>query len=367
MDIDLHFTGTYTIARLAGFTQEQAHKIAYSSQYVDDAIQSGHLLFLNHASLELTTTAHRMLDYRNFKELANHHVWIPFHFLPANNFDKNIKNVPEMVQRLTCQPNSKIAEDLKNLAFVNRDESYGLHLLGSVSHTYLDTWSHQNFVGINHQINEVKNILDFHCNIDSNKIKKIKKYYKRTILIELRDKILSYFIDHIAPLGHGPALGYPDQPYLKWKYINWDNITIERDNPKIFMDSLKELYSFFCKYRGNNQRMKPEDEKALIDLLSNCDLDEGHNRYLIWKDEIANGKFSFGKEDCSYDLDGNQSWIYKSLKILKHDNFEPSKMINCSYPDNFRKSDWLNLQVALAVHKSNVIYRILPKYNIIST
>lgn len=366
MDIDLHFTATYAVARLAGMSKKQAHTVAYSSQYVDDAIHSGHLLFLNHASLELTTAAHRMLDYRNFKELANHHVWIPFHFLPANRYDKTL-NIPENIQRLTCHPDSDILNDLLDIAICHKDESFGLHLMGSVAHTYVDTWSHQKFVGISHKINEVNDIMDFESNSDIEKNNHIKKYYKRSILIQIKDKILSYFLGQVAPLGHGPALGYPDQPYLKWKYINWCGETVERNNPEIFLDSLKGLYIFFCRFTEKIDPLSKNDEKALIDLLTNCNSSEESERYKQWQQEIADGKFSFGKEQCSYSVQGQESWLYKALNISNHEQFNSTEMNDIPYPDGFSQSDWLNLQIALAIHKSSVIYKILPKYNIIST
>ncbi len=40
MQIDFHHTVTYVIARLAGFSQTEAGVIAYSAQYVDDAVNS---------------------------------------------------------------------------------------------------------------------------------------------------------------------------------------------------------------------------------------------------------------------------------------------------------------------------------------
>ena len=84
MQIDGHHTLTYIVARLAGFNHNQASNIAYSAQYVDDATNSGTIHFKNGAMYTRISSAHKMLDYRNTDELANHQVWIPFHFLPGN-------------------------------------------------------------------------------------------------------------------------------------------------------------------------------------------------------------------------------------------------------------------------------------------
>ena len=85
MQIDFHHAATYVIARFSGFDHSQANIISYSAQYVDDATNSGVVRFDNLYLYSRISSAHKMLDYRNSEELANHEVWIPFHFLPGNN------------------------------------------------------------------------------------------------------------------------------------------------------------------------------------------------------------------------------------------------------------------------------------------
>ena len=69
MQIDFHFGVTYVVARLAGFDLNDAHKIAYSAQYVDDEVHEGIINFNNRSSFAFIASAHKMLDYRNFEEL----------------------------------------------------------------------------------------------------------------------------------------------------------------------------------------------------------------------------------------------------------------------------------------------------------
>jgi hypothetical protein len=49
MQIDYHHGVTYVIARMAGFDHRQADVVAYCSQYVDDAVNSGTIRFDNGA------------------------------------------------------------------------------------------------------------------------------------------------------------------------------------------------------------------------------------------------------------------------------------------------------------------------------
>jgi len=40
MQIDMHFYGVYALARAAGLNPEEAHTVAYASQFVDDATRT---------------------------------------------------------------------------------------------------------------------------------------------------------------------------------------------------------------------------------------------------------------------------------------------------------------------------------------
>lgn len=72
MQIDFHHGVTYVLARFAGFAPPEARVIAYASQYVDDAVTTGAVRFDNGAMYARISSAHKMLDYRNFEALASH-------------------------------------------------------------------------------------------------------------------------------------------------------------------------------------------------------------------------------------------------------------------------------------------------------
>ena len=154
MQIDFHHGVTYVLARLAGFTQEQADIIAHSSQYVDDAVHDGLVTFHNRALFRCSAAAHKSVDYRNFEALKNHLVWIPFHFLPGNQTTGH-PDIPDFVQRLICRPNSEIAQAMVNRCILDQDPKLGLYRLGITLHVYADTWAHQNFTGISHEVNKI--------------------------------------------------------------------------------------------------------------------------------------------------------------------------------------------------------------------
>src|SRR5262245_26632229 len=109
MQIDFHHGVTYVVARLAGFDHRESEIVAYAAQYVDDATNAGTLIFDNGAMYERISSAHKMLDYRNFEELANHRVWIPFHFLPGNGGMPAGTDPPgTFIDKLRCTPDSPV-------------------------------------------------------------------------------------------------------------------------------------------------------------------------------------------------------------------------------------------------------------------
>ena len=131
MQIDFHHGVTYIVARLAGFDHSAASTIAYSAQYVDDATNAGLIYFDNGAVFEHFSSAHKLLDYRNFRQLAHHQVWIPFHFLPGNGGLPAGQSPEEpLTNKLICRPNSYVAQDMLVECIHQRHTPHSLHRLG---------------------------------------------------------------------------------------------------------------------------------------------------------------------------------------------------------------------------------------------
>jgi len=101
MQIDFHHAVTYVVSRLAGFKKEDAEIIAYSAQYVDDAISRGSIKFDNSAMYFRESSAHKFWDYKHSIRLDNHRVLVPFHFIPGNyNSDKDADEKEKFETRL---------------------------------------------------------------------------------------------------------------------------------------------------------------------------------------------------------------------------------------------------------------------------
>lgn len=351
MQIDFHHATTYVVARDAGFEHEKADIIAYAAQYVDDAVSSGTVYFDNGAVYNRISSAHKMLDPRNSQKLANHEVWMPFHFLPGNGGLAAGKHPSDsFIDKIVCKPNSPVAQEMVRDAILDHDRAYGLHRLGVTMHVYADTWAHQRFAGVLHSINEVD---------DAEEIGN-SNVFKKGLAAVLR-KILD---DTIPPLGHGRAQTFPDMPFLKWKYRNGQGDVVTRDNTADFLEAADHMCIAMKRYiardpnasvTGLSYVTRQQIENKFTTLL----LEDEEERHQKWLAAIRDGEFSAcGIVDIDdYFARGNDSWkadaLGTSFDLPVH-----------QYKSHFLESSWKLFHDAIHAHRFNVVYNILPKYGI---
>lgn len=349
MQIDFHHGVTYVVARLAGFEHEPAAIIAHSAQYVDDATNGGVIDFDNGAKYLRTSSAHKMLDYRNFKELANHRVWIPFHFLPGNGGLPPGEDPPgTFIDKLRCLPDSPVARDMLRACIDARTRRWALHRLGITMHVYADTWAHQGFAGVNHVINEAHELLGADGQRDESLI----------------DRLVGYFVGEALPLGHGAVLSNPDKPWLKWGYTDGRGRKIWRDNPTDFVRAADAMCRAMWRFRIGDADADvpglPESDREIIDRMIRSVQDpDGDRRNAIWLAAIGDGAFSFGPAELTYVAKGEGSWKHLALGTLSwHDDEQ------YAYDPRFLGSDWKMFHDALQEHRFEVVHAILPRYGI---
>ena len=351
MQIDFHHAVTYVVARLAGFSHSKADIIAYCAQYVDDANNSGVIKFDNKSMYRRISSAHKMLDYRNLRELANHHVWIPFHFLPGNSGKPQGENdKASFINKIICVPDSFIAQDMIRACIEEQDELYGLHRLGVTMHVYADTWAHQQFAGVNDKVNEASHI----------------QGSGGKTATKLRDKLANFFIGETFPLGHGAVLSYPDQPHLEWSYTNGNNKKIKRNNPLDFLEAADKMCQAMQRYQLSDPEAQvdglPESDKKKIDrMLRTTREEDGHKRHEKWLKAIADGKFSFGPSRLTYIPKGKGSWKHKAIGTKEWVDGPEDRF---AYKKSFLKSNWKCFHDALQAHRFAILHNILPKYGI---
>lgn len=358
MQIDFHHGATYVVARLAGFEHRAAEIVAYCAQYVDDATNSGVIEFANGAMYERISSAHKTLDYRNFKSLANHRVWIPFHFLPGNGGVPAGQDPPgTFIDKLRCVPDSPVARDMLRACIHNQhfDPAHpdapnaALHRLGITMHVYADTWAHQGFAGVNHEVNAAFHLRGPDGNPDEGTM----------------SRLVGFFLGEALPLGHGAVLSNPDKPYLVWSYTNGRDEVIHRDNPTDFVAAAEAMCVAMQRFRVGAEAarvpgMPGRDRGVFAELIRGTRDVDGEVRHRVWLDAIAGGAFSFGPAAPSYVAKGVGSWKHAALgTTAEHDGGE-----EFPYTPEFMRSDWKLFHDALQEHRFVVLHHILPRYGI---
>jgi hypothetical protein len=372
MQIDFHHGVTYVCARLAGFPSEKAEAIAHSAQYVDDATASGEIWFDNGMLFERTASAHKMLDYRNSKELANHRVWLPFHFLPGNRGEpipRALSNLTkeEFLLRCICRPNSPPAQDMMKAVIARQDRPYALYRLGVAAHVYVDTWAHQGFVGYQHKVNIATDLEANDTHHERSYAARVKDFFN-----EEYDHIKGKFVGEVLPLGHGTVLSYPDRPYLSWSYTNGLGEKVVRNNPQEFEEAAQHLFQQFRRYLeypevgdGVFAKNYPLSERfdRIGGHLRDIKDEDGEERHKKWLALIRDGEFGFA-EPVDYVEKGEGSWKYEALGTIE--DISTNRTDPIPFPAAFQTSHWKLFHDALQAHRFYVLHELLPSYGLLS-
>ncbi len=364
MQIDFHHAVTYVVARLAGFAKAQAQVVAYASQYVDDAVNSGTIHFRDGALYQRISSAHRTLDHRNLDELATHLVWVPFHFLPGNG-GKSADQDPQapFIEKIICVKDSPVARDM--LAACVRDAAapHALHRLGISLHVYMDTWAHQGFAGVSHNVNTVEHLDLLEGEPAVGRWERIKDRFK-----DLVDDVGNVFVTRTLPLGHGGALSYPDLPFVtKWRYTNGMDQVIERNNLQEFIEAAQAMYRALCSFRDGDTALRTTAAMSGPDLqviernLRDFNKRDSESRHRHWRESIARGDFSFGPEQIGYQPKGPGSWKHQAIGCVRE--IESGKE-RYPFTPAFLSSDWKLFHDALQTHRLELLRDILPRYRI---
>lgn len=252
MQLDMHYYGTYAMARAAGLTLEAARMIANCAQFVDDNVAQVDVAFRDGARIDAEATAHHAVDVENLEPHDQRQVWVPFHFLPGNQGEG-------YTERLKCRMDSEIARDMRYHHLQLADQPYALALMGVAAHVYADTFSHYGFSGVSSRGNKVINdSFEFDEGLDP----EIRDYITGKAAAFFKAKrgggvlanIKSWLAEKVSDgLGHGAVATYPDRPYLAWRFEYERKDQVEgkhskRNNQKTFLAGCRALHGMFRQF-----------------------------------------------------------------------------------------------------------------------
>lgn len=257
MNSDFHYYATFCASLMAGYTKEEAEKIAYSANFVDYCTVT--ILNKCGAPKSAATTqsdlelAEFTTDILGLQEITR--IWASFHFLPGDLYApikrgcRNYKNK----FRLICKPNGALVLDTINLA-----KNGSLEAVGIAMHILADTWAHQNFVGtpslvINNTDTHIYEVLDgknYQLTLTHNPARSDdieKRIFINSLSINSENSIMN--------LGHGRMGHLPDISFIKYKYIPaWgDYGEIIKDNPSDYFHAFSQMVYAMKYLNGRNK------------------------------------------------------------------------------------------------------------------
>ncbi|MBP1924320.1 hypothetical protein J2Z76_000173 [Sedimentibacter acidaminivorans] len=338
MQLDFHFYTIYTLCMLSGIKHEYSKKISYASQHTDDAKYNHELEFVSGGRFQQQMSAHKFIDPRVFDNKTCYDIFLPFHFLSGVEGQ-------EFYEMLLCRENSVTANELLNDTLRTLDKPYGLQRLGVTLHVYADTWSHQDFHGLNRDGNKI-DYLDL--------LNTEKTFINEVVLGTSK---------LIPPLGHGQVYTYPDEPYLRWEYSKCNaEEHYKINNLDRFIDAAFHIFSFLANQVKEHTPVIFEKEPAkwneiedkFIEIFSIRESLE--QREIIWQRRISEGFFGF-KSNIEYN---DREWFYEAVEVKNKDLHIYDKK------EKFQISDWKYFHDALTLHKFYVKNELLPKYGIIT-
>lgn len=265
MQLDMHYYGTYALARAAGLAPEDCRIISTAAQFVDDNAGKDTVWFKDGARLDVDATAHHTYDMvANLDPEDQRQVWVPFHFIPGNQGQ-------EYTERLICRKDSAIAREMVDHHVALSAKRYYVPLIGITAHVYADTFSHYGFSGVSSRKNRIEGDSlrivnserlddDLQQHIDD-QAKKFRQRYGREggFLPNIKRWWRSVKSEGAelgsGALGHGAVLTFPDRPYLHWEF-RYENTNGEnreavqtRDNPATFLEAAEALHAMFSRVR----------------------------------------------------------------------------------------------------------------------
>lgn len=318
MKKDFHYYLVYALLNDNGFNKNEAAKIAYASQYVDDCNEQqsfDNVLFKNEIQWGdqlLHGIITQTMSIETLNTQNQYYVLIPFHFIPGNNPAKMFDGKSNRYATMPAT-HSVIADEIFDDALKTNNP----YRIGITLHAIADTFSHQNFLGLEDDWNSVY------------------PWYSPYSIVPN--------IGH-AEVGDSPDLisdDWTDKRYAK-KNQKINNANRTREAVEYIF---KKLYAY--KKPNNNveqswEQLKPEYERFILGPENKRDDFDYDDRIKeIMKYLNLNKKYD------------RSAWLKSALTYNKKEMSFETKPNN-----NFMKSDYWQFQVAAQSHISSVLEKM---------
>jgi len=219
MNAEFHYYSVYFLCLRAGMSEKRCADIAFSSQYVDNAILAYEIDDGGGFSYRSQVTQ----NYIFWDEETLRGIYLPFHFIPGVLDQASRERADGSASRWAVTPDSPLAKELLVAALKSGDD----FRIGIALHTYADTWAHQHFSG---RV-ERGNVVDPSS--------------------------------PLPPAGHLQALRAPDDAAGRWTDARLVPELSRVDNAARFRLAARKIYRYLRTYLRNGF----EEEELVLDEL----------------------------------------------------------------------------------------------------
>jgi len=312
MEREFHYYMTYIISLRAGFKVDDAYTIAYSSQYTDDndyayEIVDDNFPYKNYISQTMDITKPK-------EDLLRIHPY--FHFFPGNKKEIVNHSYPRKdgkLHLLNTIPNNINAKRL----FKKSLKSGDFYKIGIATHTYADTFCHQNFLGFKESFNDMKG-----------------------------------FLESIIPsVGHADAQHQPDIPGLVWFDDRHVSSHTEVRNKERILDAAGNIFQFYCEQCTKQSDVDKNKEKLVSELGEAIgEISENDKREEERKKNYIDILKSIAK-DAFRDYDEDE-WFNEAITYRREDVGTAEERIVYLWKEGFKDSNWFKFQKAVEFNQS---------------
>jgi predicted transcriptional regulator len=365
MQEDMHYYGTYAMARAAGLEVKHAQVVAYAAQYVDDSTANESEVHDDGGMFQTIATAHtnaQAIHNAAVDHAEQRRVWVPFHFFPGNK-GKTLS------EKLRCVKDSGLAQEMVGNHIrhaISVKDEYGLTLMGIMAHVYADTFAHYGFSGVSSRNNKVGSS-SFELDVKDKKTKAyimgkfskfLTKYTPGFIMKNFRSFASKGASTATGALGHGAVGTYPDRPFLKWRFTFKKNNRDSdwRDNPSTYLQACKKLHKAFSDYAVKTGTSKnPVAFGSIKEKIKSilCLEKAKEERIEAWIEAIDSGDL-FKKEDREALFYSKHDWEQQK------DDFEDLENAN----EMIQKEVYQFHQAAI-YHRDYTLKQLLPRHGIV--
>ena len=379
MHIDMHYAGTYAMAKLAGLNDDCARQIGNSAQFVDDAVgdiavldeKTGAFYASEISARHCGTTEYLKETHVYMKSYVDQlNIWVPFHFLPGNKGES-------LTQKLVCQPDSIIAQEMIQshidhaCRLQKEGKPWGAYLVGVAAHVYADTFAHYGFSGVSSRRNLVDGAsIKEHDAPDNDtdwgalaQDEWNKMDWKFPNIMQIVSSHLGEKATRIGKgtMGH-PGVGkLPDYPFLTYEFqyeqgnlLHGGQPTSPRNNPQTYLDACRKMHEHFSRYA---QESGQQDENSFKDFPS---VENQVAKILSYREKESKKRLGHWQKQSKefWDLEipdyEGDSWGQKFLDSAQSPDVSAAVLASDAY----------RFYRASAHHKKVVLDEILPKHGI---